>query len=232
MSGLLPHAVQLCNILRLQRIEIGGCFDQPALYELVQHSRAETVDIHGAAGGEVGQIPQPLGGTLCAGTANGSAIRVPGHGSTAHGTAVRQMIRYGIRRTLVRYHRNDFGDDLPGLLHDDGVADADILLGDEILVVERSVGDGGARQTHRFQHRFGSEDAGAAHLDHDILQHGGFLFRRIFVRNGPLGTLGSAAQHRAVMEIVDLDDRTVDVIGERHPLVAQPADLPQDLLRT
>ena len=230
MCGFFAHAVQLCNILDLQSIEIGGRLNQTGLNQLIQHRRAQAVNIHGVAGGKVGQIPQPLGGTLRAGTADGGAVFIPGHRRAADGTAIRQIIGHRARRPLLPNHLHDLGDDLPRLLYDHGIANADILLSDEILVVEGGKGNGGTRQAHRLQHGLGRQHTGPAHLDHDVLQYGGLLLRRIFIGDGPLGALGRAAQDGTVAQIVQLDDSAVDVKGVFHPLIAQTFDLGEDLI--
>src|SRR5690348_8321086 len=56
-----------------------------------------------------------------------------------------------IRRTLLRYHRDDLRDDVAGALHDDHVAVAEILARDLILVVQRRAGDDDAADIDRLE---------------------------------------------------------------------------------
>jgi hypothetical protein len=66
-------------------------------------------------------------------------------------------------------------------LHDHGVADADVLAAD-LVVVQRGV-DRGADE-HRLQLGHRRERADAAHLHVDVEQHGELLLRRVLVRHG------------------------------------------------
>ena len=180
----------------------------------------------------MGQVPQQLGGTLCAGAAQRSAVLVPHHLRAADRAALRQCVGLCVRRPLVRHHRHDLGNDLPRLANQYCVADADILLGDIVLIVQGGIGHGGTRQTHRLQLRLWRHHTGTAHLHHDVPQHRLLRLRRVLVGDGPAGTLGGAAQHIPLRQLVQLDDRAVDVEGEILPPVAQPCDLRQNIGRS
>ena len=190
--------IQRSNIGGGQIIQVGGGLDQSLVDELVQHRRPQAVDIHGIAAGEMGEIPQTLSWTFRTGAAQGRAVRVPLHRCAAHGTGLGQIIGRHAAGTAVRHHLHDLGDDLSGLLHHHRVADANVLLGDIVLVVQGGKGNGGARQTNGLQLRLGGQNAGAAHLDHDVPDAGGLALRRVFESNGPSGTLGGTAQYIAV----------------------------------
>ena len=94
------------------------------------------------------EIPQQLGGALRPGAADGGAVLITAHRRAAHRADVRQEIGCKHCKAFFLYNAQYFWDDLPRLLHHHRIADADILLGDEVLVVEGGVGDGGARQAH------------------------------------------------------------------------------------
>ena len=177
----------------------------------------------------MGQIPQQLGRALRAGAAQSRAILVPHHLRAADGAAVRQRVGLCAVRTLVRHHGHDLGDDLPRLAHQHRVADADVLLGDIVLIMQGGVGHSGARQTHRLQLRLGSQHASASYLHHDIAEHRLLGLWRVLVGDGPAGTLGSTAKHLTLRQVVQLNDRAVDVEGETLPTVAQRGDLRQNI---
>ena len=68
---------------------------------------------------------------------------------------------------------------------------------------------------------------------HDDVEHlRGLLLRRILIGDGPLGTLRRAAEHLAVGETVELDDRAVHVERALHARIVQALDLLQDLRQT
>ena len=71
----------------------------------------------------------------------------------------------GILRPLVRQHAHDFGDDVAGTAHDDGVANAHVLAPDFILVMKGSVGNGDAAHEHRLEPRHRGQRAGPPHLN-------------------------------------------------------------------
>ena len=112
----------------------------------------------------------------------------------------------------------NFWDDLPCLADEDGIANADVPLPDEILIVQRGVRHRCSRQTDRPHNGLGSQHAGSSHLHHDVLHHGGLDLRRILVGCGPLGELGGIAQPFPLRQIVHLDDRAVDVADQLLPV--------------
>ena len=231
LRGLLPHPVQLGHVRGVEAVQVRGVGDQPGVDQLLDHRRTAAVDVHGVPAGEVGEVPQQLGRALRAGAAQGRAVLVPDHRGAAHRAGVRQRVGHRALRAFVEVHAQNLRDDLPRLLHQHSVPDADVLLGNEVLVVEGGVGDGGARQPHRGQHRLGRQHAGAAHLHHDVLDHGELLLRRVLEGHRPLGELGGGAQPLPVRQVVALDDRPVDVEGVVHPLLVDPVDLRLNLRR-
>jgi hypothetical protein len=69
----------------------------------------------------------------------------------------------------VREHRtDDLRDHVARALHDDRVADADVLAVDVVLVVERRVRDGDAADLDRLQLRPGVERTCPPHSDADL----------------------------------------------------------------
>ena len=97
--------------------------------------------------------------------------------------------------------------------------------------MQRGKGDRRARQPYRLQLRLGRQHTGAAHLYHDILHYRWLHLRRIFVCNGPFGELCRTADDLAVMQVVQLHHRTVDIERKLLTAIAQRRDLRQDIRR-
>ena len=230
-GGFFPHTVQLRDILSLQVIQISGSFDKAAVHQRLDHRRPHAVNIHGTAAGKMGQVPQQLGRALRTGTANGRTVLVPTHRRAAHGTDKGQIVRYRAGGALVLHHLHDLRNDLPCLLDDNGIADTNILRRDEILIVQRGIGDRSTCQTNRLKDRLWSQDSRAANLYHDILQHRGLALRRVLIGHCPSGTFCGTAQHFTLRQAVQLDHRAVNIKGERHALVPQASDLIENILR-
>ena len=170
-------------------------------------------------------VAQPLGRALRAGAAQESPIRVPDHGAAALRADGGQPVGHGLRRAAGLVHRHHLRDDLPGLLHPDRVPDAHVQPVDEVLVVQRGVGDRGARQADGFQHRLGRQHPGPPHLHGDVQDAALLFLRGIFVGHCPAGGLGRAAQGGALGQVVQFDHRAVHLIGKGVPVFADPVDL-------
>ena len=167
----------------------------------------------------MGNVPAELGGTLRPGAAQERTVLVLLHGCAADRAAVGQMIGRSSLGALGKIDLQNFRDDLPCLADENGIADADVPLPDEILIVQRGVCHRRARQTDRPHHRLGGQHAGPSHLHHDVLHHGGLDFRGILVGSSPLGELGGIAQPFPLRQIVHLDDRTVDIADQLFPVL-------------
>jgi hypothetical protein len=83
-------------------------------------------------------------------------------------------------------HRlDDLRDDLSRFLDEHGVALADVLALDLVLVVQRGARDRRPGQLNRLELGHRCELAGAADLDEDAAHPGRRLLRRVFHRDGP-----------------------------------------------
>src|SRR5690606_18658837 len=100
----------------------------------------------------------------------------------------------GVGGAQVFDHADDLGDDVASALQDDGVADADVLAGDLVFVVQGGVAHHDAADGDGVQARDGGQGAGAADLDVDAFQHGRGLLRRELVGDGPTRASGDEAE--------------------------------------
>jgi hypothetical protein len=87
-------------------------------------------------------------------------------------------------------HAHDGGNDLPGFLHENPVANAQILSGNFFFVVESCSGNAAAADENRFELGHRGEHAGATDLHGDLEQSGFCLFGFVFVSNGPARGFG------------------------------------------
>ena len=158
-------------------------------------------------------VPRKLRRALRAGAANGRAVFVALHGRAADRAEFRQMIGLRLCRALFLHHGENFRNDLARLADADGIADADVLLGDKVLIVQRGVRDRRSGQTHGADHRLRRQHAGPSDLDDDVLDHRFLDLRRVFIGTGPAREFRRAAEHRPVGKRVQLHDRAVDVKG-------------------
>ena len=127
------------------------------------------------------------------------------------------MVSFRSFRTLGEVHFQNLRDDLACLADQHRIADADIPLGNKVLVVEGGIGHGGTSQTDRTNHRLGSQNTGSAHLNHDILHNGGLDFGRIFVGCCPPGEFCGGTQTFPLGQVIHLDNGTVNVTGQLLP---------------
>ena len=176
-------------------IQVARSRDQTGTYQRLHHRRSHALDIHGVTGCKVGQMPQPLGRAFRAGTADMGSILVPNHRGAADRAVVGQSIGSTVCWPELLLDRDDLRNDLPCFLDQYGISDADILFRNKILIVERSIGNGGSGQAHRLHYRLGCEYACAAHLNHNVHHLGALLLRRILECGRPAGKFCSAAQH-------------------------------------
>ena len=146
----------------------------------------------------MGNIPQALGRALGTGAAQGHAILIPHH----RGAALRAYGGHGkghcIRRALGLVDRQHLRDDLPRLLQQHRIADAQIQPVDIILIVQCGGGNGGPSQAHRLHNDLGRQNAGTAYLDDNVQHPALFFLRRVLEGHSPAGGLCRAAQGSAL----------------------------------
>src|SRR5207244_355919 len=105
--------------------------------------------------------------------------------AAADRTNLREFVRLGILRALLRHKTQDLRDDIAGALHDDHVADADVLAGDLVLIVERRIGDDDAADGHGLEPRHWRHRTSAAYLDIDPFEDRHRLLGGEFVGKSP-----------------------------------------------
>ena len=165
------------RVARLQREDVGRLHDAALVVEQLDLLLAQALDVEGVARDEV---LEPLLGLRRADEAAGAAAHDIGaagrlvglaHGVAAAGRAdLRHLEGLGALGPLVEDDAHHLRDDVAGAAHDHRVADADVLAGDLVLVVQRGVGDDDAADGHRLELGGRRQRAGAADLDLDVEQ--------------------------------------------------------------
>ena len=141
------------------------------------------------------------------------------------------MQRLRFRRSRFEHDADDLRDDLPGLLHDDGIPEAHILLFAPARIVHRRPADLRPRELHRrveLRHR--REFAELTDLEGDVVQLGDPLFGLEFVRFGPLRHLARGPEALALVEAVELHHEAVGVVGQIVAFLVPDLDLGQYLV--
>ena len=202
------------HFLKGQIVDIRRRAQQSPLDQGIHDGAAQAFNVHCVPADEVGDIPAELRRTLRTGAAQEGTFRIPFSFCAAYRTVAGQEISNGIRRPLCKIDFQNFRNDLTRLANQHRVANADIPLGNEVLIVKCGVGNRRTRQTDGTHHSLGGQYAGTAHLHHDILHHRGFDLRRILVCHCPLGELGCCTQSLPLGKVVDLDDSAIDVAAQ------------------
>ena len=131
---------------------------------------------------------------------------------------------------LLGQRRHDLGDHVAGPLHDDAVADAQVLAGDVLLVVEGRELDRRPADRDRLQLREGHQRPGAADVDLDVVEGRGDGGRGELVGDRPARRPAHVPEALLDRDLVDLDHRPVDVEVDRPPPVLPGLALRLDLL--
>ena len=208
----LREAVELEQLLLRQPVEVRQRADEPELPEPPHQLLADAFDV-GRALDPVDQGLEPARGTR--------AVRAAVHrlalGLDDVCPAKRALLRHleRLRAGLVLAGgTDDLRDHVAGALDDHAVALADVLAVDVVLVVERRPRDGDAADLHGLEHRPGVERARAADADRDLVQRRLGGHRRPLERARPARPRVERAEHRLLLERVDLDHDPVDLVVE------------------
>ncbi len=118
---------------------------------------------------------------------------------------------------------HDFGDDVAGLAHDDLVAGPHVLQANLVFVVQRRQPDSRPADEHGLEHCERCRLPRATDRHHDVAQGRHAFLGRELVGDRPPRGVARRAERLPLREIVDLDDDTVDLVGQRVALVLPAA---------
>ena len=202
-------------MLRRERVEVGVVLHEAGRHKLLHEFVAEALDVHRIARGEESQ-PLPRSGRAVDVGATDIDTVVVLHQRRATFGAVRRKLP-GRKPPLpkVLLDSDHVRNHLARLLDHEHVADADVLAGDLVGVVEARPADGRAGKFHRFEVGHRRDRAAAAHLHADAGERGRGLVLLELPGDRPARTLGRGAQQPLLIEAVDLHDEAVDLEVER-----------------
>ena len=165
--ALFGEALERHERLDGERIQVGHVVHQPRRDELRDALVLHAADVHRAAGCEVHEPFELASRARDVGAVHRDFLFVAKHGCIAAGAALRHVPFALAAITLLGERGEDLRDDVTRALHLNEVADAQILLVDELLVVQRRELHCRAANLHGLEHRVWVERARAAdvHLD-------------------------------------------------------------------
>ena len=213
------EALERQQIVDRQCVEVTRTPYELELVEAVDELLANAVDIHRAARDEV---LDALDIATRAARVDAEVLRVLlvlDHRLAARGTVGWHLEDRLVARSILEHGADHLRDHVAGALHDDGVADADVLAVDVFLVVQRGVPHDDAADLDGLELGKRVEGAGAPHVDFDAEQLRRARRRREFEGDRPARIAADGAERGLQCEAVDLHDRTVDVVPERFAVV-------------
>ena len=162
----LAPAFALGDHFGVEAEDVARLADQPVVPEGGDVLLAEPLDVEAMARHKV---PEPLDGLRGADQPAGAAPRdlagLAHREAAADRAMIGKLVRHRLLRAAIEHDRDDLRDHITGALHDDGVADADVLALDLVLVVQRGALHDDAADRDRLEHRHRRQRALAADLD-------------------------------------------------------------------
>ncbi len=137
------------------------------------------------------------------------------HRLPARGAHLRRLNDHFLAGAQLDHRTNHVGDHIARTLDQHAVADADVLLGDVVEVVQRGLAHDHPTDLNRIEHGVGGEHAGAPHVDARVAHDGGHLARREFERQRAARVFPYHAQVGRQAQVVDLDHHAVGLEGQR-----------------
>ena len=182
------EAGELRELLRIQRVDVGGVLDQSLLEQTHHRHVSEVLDVHGSAPREMEEPFEPLGRTsaLVRTAVVGLALAADERGS-AGVAGCRHLPAPGALLPTGRHRPDDLGDHVARPSHDHRVPRSDVLAPDLVLVVQRRVRDRHAADEHGLEHGERCDLPRPPGVDIDRAQQRGPFLRRELVRDRPAG---------------------------------------------
>ena len=143
--------------------------------------------------------------------------RRPRHLRAALRTNLRKTEGNFLSLTFRQHHIHNGRNDFACLFDCDGVADANVLLPDVVLIVQRGAANGAPRQKNRLEFSDWCELARATHLNGDAFEQRLGLFSGVFVGNRPTRSFGGKPGLLALCKVVQLDHGPIGFVTELAP---------------
>ena len=150
LRRLLAHAFEREQLVEREGVDVGDGFHQPTIDELVDERVAHALDVHHAARGEVQDALAQLRRAVGVDAAVVGFAFDADDVASAFGAAFGHVkLAVSARVVLVVDNLHDLRNNVAAALDQDVVADLDAEIVDEVHVVQRGAGDGGAADEHR-----------------------------------------------------------------------------------
>ena len=223
----------------LEPVDVAEALQQLGLVKLVHKLLAQPVDVHLVAGNEPLQPFADLGGALRIGAVAAGLVlrldpvgvveellaRLDDDGRVALGALLRRLDRMSALLTLLLLDADDLGDDLAGLLDDDGVAFVQVEAGDLADVVHGGVLHGGAGDEDGLHHGPRGDAAVLPDLPVHLLERGHGLLGGVLVGDAPAGGFARVAQRLLQVVAIDLEHHAVGLVAELVALGVEVGDV-------
>ncbi len=218
-AGPQPSRAAICRSCSGRRKMSAGVAISPARVELAHRAFAQPLDVESGARGEV---DQPLLDLRAAGEPAGAAphrlARIAHGGAAANRAMVGKDVGQGFRRSALRHRSQDLRNDVARALQHHGVANANILAGDFVLVVQRGPRHKHAADIDRLQRRDRRQRAGTADLDQNVLQNRRRLLGGKLPGDGPARFAAGETKSGLQRQVIDLVHHAIDVVRQRRAL--------------
>ena len=155
-----------------------------------------------------------LGRTGWIDAAGRGLARLPYQVRPTLGTFLGHVPRPARRRSFLRQHAHDFGNDVAGALDDDVVAGPHVFPRDLVLVVQGCPADRRPPNLHGREPGDRGDGPRPPDVDLDVVHDRLGLLRRELEGEGPARAAGNEAELRLLPQVVDLDDDAVDSVVE------------------
>ena len=203
------HPLQCDNLLLLETVEIIVTGDQPLRDQLIDKRFSQALDKHCIPTGEITDPFLNLRSAVDVRTTDIDASLILAKRRPAFGTFCGKPIFSGPAFSFVLLDADDMRDDLPGLFHDDRVANANVLALDFFGVVQARPAYRGTGQFDRLQFRHRCDGPGLADLYANFIEsRDRFVFFEL-VGDEPSGALGRATESHTLVEAIDFENQTV-----------------------
>ena len=177
----------------LQTIDIRDILHISLLDELVDISKPEPLDIHRVAAHKVQDMVFHLRGAVRIRTFDIRSVFLALGRMSADRALRTDLIGNGTARSLFFDDCFYLWDDFAGFIDENGIAQADIQLINEVLIVQRGAFHRRSTKTDRIEDRRRRNAPCAPDGKLDASEYRLFLFRRVFIGNRPSGHLGRRA---------------------------------------
>ncbi len=194
--------------------KISNILHVSALYQANDGAFPDALYVHCLPAAEVYDVAFLLGrtGGIC--TTDIGCTGLTGHKAAAGRADITYDEGSADRRTLFPDYGTDLGYYLSRLIDPHRIADPDIQLVDEVLVVESCPIHLCSAKLNRVKHGGGSNSAGTAHRQLNVPDYSFLFLRRVLIGYRPARHLCRSADSFPICQIVQFDHSAINIVGQ------------------